>query len=85
MRFSEPGHPNVSLSDWRAYQTDFPRQYLAEIIDRSDILFPSVVLPLARGVAFQRQHVAKAGHRPGSAVRMAGPSMGTNSPLPGLS
>jgi hypothetical protein len=45
----EPGHPNTTLSDWQAFREDFSTHYFDEVIDRSELDLPDLMLPLARG------------------------------------
>jgi hypothetical protein len=51
--FNDVDHPNVALSDWRAFterqKICKPLSLIDEVIDRSQLSLPDNVFPLARG------------------------------------
>jgi hypothetical protein len=66
----EEAHPNVSLSDWRAFvAAETSRQSLiAEVVDRKDCRIPPWFVPLARGMAVASDRLLRSvGYRPGMA------------------
>jgi hypothetical protein len=61
------GHPDVALSDWQSFRTDFPPRLIREVIDRSEIQLPDWFVPLARGVAIASDPLLhRAGYYPGA-------------------
>jgi hypothetical protein len=65
--FHEDDHPDITLSDWTAFQREFSRYLIEEVIDRSKIKLPDRFVPLARGVAIPSPHLlGRSGYRPGS-------------------
>jgi hypothetical protein len=60
-------HPNVSLSDWKAFCNWASPCPFEKVLDRSDIALPYWYLPLARGAAFPSSNLlCRAGYRPGA-------------------
>jgi hypothetical protein len=65
--FHEDGHPDITLSDWKAFRKEFSPHLIEEVIDRSEIKLPGRFVPLARGVAIPSSYLlGRAGYRPGS-------------------
>jgi hypothetical protein len=65
--FRDEGHPDVSLSDWRAFCNEASPYVIEEVIDRSEIRLPARSLPLARGAAIASSYLLRrAGYRPGA-------------------
>ena len=50
MTYVDDDHPNVPLSDWRAFVKD-SSPYLDQVIERHECCLPDWFVPLARGVA----------------------------------
>ena len=69
--FNDVDHPNVALSDWRAFterqKICKPLSLIDEVIDRSQLSLPDKVFPLARGGAIASASLLrKAGYRSGT-------------------
>ncbi len=65
--FSDEQHPDVSLSDWEAFQKWVSPYPMERVVNRSDIALPDWYGPLARGAAFPSSSLLRvAGYRPGA-------------------
>jgi hypothetical protein len=63
----EPGHPNITPTDWQAFRRDRSPYRFGEVIDRSELDLPDWFVPLARGVVMPSDFVLdQVGCRPGS-------------------
>ena len=52
--FNDADHPNVALSDWKAFKASEAagQSFIMEVVDRADCgFFPDWYVPLARGAA----------------------------------
>jgi hypothetical protein len=62
--FDDLDHPDVTHSDWQKFREKFPRDLIAEVLDRSVVGLPKCMVPLARGVAIASPAILlKAEHR----------------------
>jgi hypothetical protein len=64
--FRDEQHPDVSLSDWTAFQRGFSPYLCEAVMDRYEISVPKWFVPLARGVAIASPALLRrAGYLPG--------------------
>jgi hypothetical protein len=65
-KFSDPEHPDTTLTDWSAFQKGFSPHLIDTILDRRAAHLPVWFVPLARGAAIASSYLLrKAGYWPG--------------------